>query len=133
MPLNGALPTTGTINLSVNRKIRQQGDLAQLIWPCAEIVANLSTHYALAARVHNGQIHIESNDILTYLEGVFPNPELIPNANRSEIPQLLHHEDELHMALRTVSFRFFSGSKSRPSRLRTWSAMPSSVQAPSAG
>lgn len=48
VPLSGDLPTAGTITLAVNGETRQSGDLAQLIWSCAEIVANLSTHYALA-------------------------------------------------------------------------------------
>lgn len=48
VPLEGALPTGGAISLTVNGTIRQNGDLSQLIWDCSEIVANLSTQYALA-------------------------------------------------------------------------------------
>jgi fumarylpyruvate hydrolase len=46
--LQGDLPTSGAISLSVNGDTRQSSDLDQLIWKCAEIVANLSTLYALA-------------------------------------------------------------------------------------
>ncbi|CEJ10264.1 fumarylacetoacetate hydrolase family protein [Phreatobacter sp. AB_2022a] len=38
----------GTIALSVNGVVRQTGDIGQMIWNVAEIVANLSRHYALA-------------------------------------------------------------------------------------
>jgi fumarylpyruvate hydrolase len=40
--------TSGEISLSVNGAMRQRGDVAQMIWNVAEIVANLSRHYALA-------------------------------------------------------------------------------------
>jgi fumarylpyruvate hydrolase len=38
----------GAISLDVNGARRQRGDVAQMIWNVAEIVANLSQHYALA-------------------------------------------------------------------------------------
>ncbi|WP_438390530.1 fumarylacetoacetate hydrolase family protein [Caballeronia sp. DA-9] len=41
-------PSTGAITLSVNGARRQTGDLGQLIWNVPEIIANLSTQYALA-------------------------------------------------------------------------------------
>lgn len=41
--------TSGAISLSVNGATRQRGDIAQMIWNVAEIVANLSRHYALAS------------------------------------------------------------------------------------
>jgi len=58
------------------------------------------------AIVHDGTVHIESNDIILYIEEKFPQPELVPAAHRSDIAALLHHEDELHLDLRTLSFRF---------------------------
>jgi fumarylpyruvate hydrolase len=39
----------GAITLSVNGEVRQKGDLAQMIWNVPEIIANLSTQYALKA------------------------------------------------------------------------------------
>jgi glutathione S-transferase len=56
--------------------------------------------------VHDGAVHIESNDIIQYLEQKFPSPRLIPAGHESEIASLLHHEDDLHLDLRTLSFRF---------------------------
>jgi len=56
--------------------------------------------------VHDGAVHIESNDIIQYLEQKFPTPKLIPSGHENEIATLLKHEDDLHLDLRTLSFRF---------------------------
>jgi glutathione S-transferase len=56
--------------------------------------------------VHDGAVHIESNDIITYLEKTFPLPRLIPAGHENEVAALLRHEDDLHLDLRTLSFRF---------------------------
>ncbi len=56
--------------------------------------------------VHDGKVHIESNDIIEYLERVFPTPKLIPAGHENEVAALLKHEDDLHLDLRTLSFRF---------------------------
>jgi glutathione S-transferase len=56
--------------------------------------------------VHDGTVHIESNDIIQYLEKAFPTPKLVPAGHESEVAALLKHEDELHLDLRTLSFRF---------------------------
>ncbi|OUR75409.1 5-carboxymethyl-2-hydroxymuconate isomerase [Alphaproteobacteria bacterium 46_93_T64] len=42
-------PSTGRIELSVNDKVRQTGDLNQLIWKIPEMIAYLSEYYELAA------------------------------------------------------------------------------------
>jgi len=48
MPLEGGLlPDRGRIELEVNGSTRQQGDLAQMIWSCSEIVSELSKQYRL--------------------------------------------------------------------------------------
>jgi glutathione S-transferase len=56
--------------------------------------------------VHDGAVHIESNDIIAYLEKAFPEPKLIPAGHENEVGALLQHEDDLHLDLRTLSFRF---------------------------
>jgi glutathione S-transferase len=56
--------------------------------------------------VHDGAVHIESNDIITYLERTFPAPKLVPAGHENEVAALLRHEDDLHLDLRTLSFRF---------------------------
>jgi glutathione S-transferase len=56
--------------------------------------------------VHDGAVHIESNDIIQYLERTFPQPRFIPAGHEKEVAALLKHEDDLHLDLRTLSFRF---------------------------
>src|SRR5271165_2153593 len=56
--------------------------------------------------VHDGAVHIESNDIIQYLEKTFPMPKLIPSEYENKVATLLKHEDDLHLDLRTLSFRF---------------------------
>ena len=56
--------------------------------------------------VLDGEVHIESNDILTLLDGRFPDNKLIPRGMENKMAELLHHEDDLHMDLRTITFRF---------------------------
>jgi glutathione S-transferase len=56
--------------------------------------------------VHDGKVHIESNDIIQHLEKAFPEPKLIPAGHENEVAALLTHEDDLHLDLRTLSFRF---------------------------
>ena len=47
-PLDGAaLPTNGAISLAQNDETKQEGDLAEMIWNCSEVVSILSTHYEL--------------------------------------------------------------------------------------
>jgi len=56
--------------------------------------------------VHDGVVHIESNDIIAYLEKTFPEPKLVPAGYENEVEALLRHENDLHLDLRTLSFRF---------------------------
>jgi glutathione S-transferase len=56
--------------------------------------------------VHDGAVHIESNDIIEHLEQKFPTPKLMPAGHDNEVAALLKHEDDLHLDLRTLSFRF---------------------------
>lgn len=56
--------------------------------------------------VHDGAVHIESNDIIQHLEKTFPAVKLVPAGHENEVAALLKHEDDLHLDLRTLSFRF---------------------------
>ncbi|MEK9678551.1 MAG: glutathione S-transferase family protein [Rhodospirillaceae bacterium] len=56
--------------------------------------------------VIDGEVHIESNDIMTELDVRFPDRKLIPAGQESRVGELLHHEDELHLDLRTITFRY---------------------------
>ena len=60
----------------------------------------------LPVLVHDGAVHIESNDIITYLDAAFPKVKLIPEGHENQVAALLKHEDDLHMDLRGLSFRF---------------------------
>lgn len=60
--------------------------------------------------VHDGDVHIESNDILLYLEKLFPTPALIPADAEAEMTGMLEKEDELHLDFRALSFRFMFNS-----------------------
>ena len=57
--------------------------------------------------VDDGDVHIESNDILMYLETKFPEPRLIRSGGEAEMTALLEYENSLHFDLRTLVFRFF--------------------------
>jgi len=59
--------------------------------------------------VDDGNVHIESNDIIQYLENKFPEPSLIPKEYIESIPKLLREEDDLHIDIRNISFRFLFG------------------------
>ena len=74
---------------------------------------NLTEHFLginprglLPVLVHDGEVHIESNDILMHLEKAFPEPRLIPAGSEDRVAELLRHEDDLHLDLRALSFRF---------------------------
>ena len=67
--------------------------------------------------VHDGAVHIESNDIIAYLEKIFPQPRLVPEGHENEVGALLKHEGDLHFDLRRLSFRFVfapSGRQNHP-------------------
>lgn len=75
--------------------------------------------------IHDGTVHIESNDIITYLEKTFPVPRLIPPGHEDGVAKLLKHEDDLHLDLRTLSFRFVfapSGPPKPAEALRSYAA-----------
>ncbi|MEM9459693.1 MAG: glutathione S-transferase family protein [Myxococcota bacterium] len=59
--------------------------------------------------VDDGQVIIESNDILEYLEAKFPAPRLIPDGQGSTSHALLAAEDALHLDLRALSLRYVFG------------------------
>lgn len=69
--------------------------------------------------VHDGRVIIESNDILSHLEAQFPEPALIPPGREAELKRLLEQEDDLHLDLRAICFRyFFPHVKPRPQALQ---------------
>ena len=56
--------------------------------------------------IHDGEVHIESNDILEYLEGCYKEVPLIPKNKEQQIKDLLKFEDDLHVDIRNITFKF---------------------------
>ena len=56
--------------------------------------------------IHDGEVHIESNDILQYLEECYKEVPLIPKNMEEEIKDLLKFEDDLHIDIRNITFKF---------------------------
>lgn len=56
--------------------------------------------------VHNGQVHIESNDIMFYLDDTFDGTKLLPqDAGEKKLAQeMLELDDNLHLDIRTLTF-----------------------------
>lgn len=59
--------------------------------------------------IQDGAVHVESNDLLYWLEERYPAPPLIPAGREAEVKAALAAEDALHLNLRTLSFRFVFG------------------------
>ena len=58
--------------------------------------------------VHDGIVHIESNDIIRYVDDCFDGPKLIPVGSEQEVSQLLAQENAIHMDLRNLTLRFLA-------------------------
>ena len=56
--------------------------------------------------VDDGEVHIESNDILEYLDEKFPSSKLIPIEKSLEIKQMMIEENDLHIDIRNITFKF---------------------------
>ena len=60
----------------------------------------------LPTLIHDGEVHIESNDIVSYLDDRFETPKLIPAQQRESVLEQLNAENDLHLDLRTLTFGF---------------------------
>jgi glutathione S-transferase len=74
---------------------------------------NLSAHFLginprglVPVLIDDGAVHIESNDILRLIEGRYPNPPLLPADLGQDIEAMLDFENDIHLDLRALSFRF---------------------------
>ena len=56
--------------------------------------------------VDEGEVHIESNDILEYLDEKFLSSKLIPIEKSLEIKQMMIEENDLHIDIRNITFKF---------------------------
>jgi len=57
--------------------------------------------------VHDGEVIIESNDILMHIDKCFPDPPLQPQGKDNQrVMQLLDNQDAYHMDIRNLTFRY---------------------------
>ena len=54
----------------------------------------------------DGSVHIESNDIIRLIDSKSSDNILIPEGMKNRVADLLNFEDDLHLDLRTITFRF---------------------------
>ncbi len=102
---------------SCSQKTRIVLNLKGIEWESHQIDLGKSEHYTpwylginprglVPALILDGTVHIESNDIIQLLDQKFPEKKLIPDGLENQMSELLHHEDDLHLDLRTLTFRF---------------------------
>ena len=56
--------------------------------------------------VDNGEVHIESNDIIRYLDNKFPSKILWPEDEANKIEKFLEEENDIHLDLRNLTMKF---------------------------
>ncbi len=80
------------------------------------------------AIIDDGVVHIESNDIIVHLDKDRPGPRLAPAYRDDEVAAFLAHENDLHLDLRTLTFRFlFDPGKPTKSRRDLAAMLPMPV------
>lgn len=105
-----------------SKKIRIMLDLKNIDWvshPINLIKRENNTDWFMGINprglvpvlVHDGQVHIESNDILDYLDQLHSKPALMSGKQSTELKELLQAEDKLHVDLRNLTMRFTAPTK----------------------
>ncbi len=100
-----------------SQKTRIFFSLKGIAWESHQIDLSKNEHYSpwylginprglVPTLVLDGMVHIESNDIIQLIDQEFPEIRFIPQGFESQMSELLRHEDDLHLDLRTLSFRF---------------------------
>ncbi len=58
--------------------------------------------------VHDGDVHIESNDIIEYVDATFDGPKLFPTDPEEQafMQASMTREDDLHLCVRALTFRY---------------------------
>lgn len=74
-----------------------------------ETYAQIQPNLVVPALVHDGELHIESMDIVAYLDEAFGGPPLVPTGNpelMADAEALTNLGKELHRSIRFVTFRW---------------------------
>ena len=58
--------------------------------------------------IDDGEVHIESNDIIKYLDEKFPTNSLWPKEQNEKIEKFLTEENEIHLDLRNLTMKFIA-------------------------
>lgn len=58
--------------------------------------------------IDDGEVHIESNDIIKYLDEKFPKNPLWPKEQNEKIEKFLKEENEIHIDLRNLTMKFIA-------------------------
>lgn len=58
--------------------------------------------------IDDGEVHIESNDIIKYLDEKFPKNPLWPKEQNEKIEKFLTEENEIHLDLRNLTMKFIA-------------------------
>tara|TARA_B100001093_G_C26762575_1_gene986408 strand:- start:233 stop:1096 length:864 start_codon:yes stop_codon:yes gene_type:complete len=117
-------------NSSCSQKLRIYLNLKKINWQSHEVNLAIGKNYSdwflginpnglVPVLVDDGQVIIESNDILLYLEEKYPSPKLINETELAITETELIEEDNLHIDIRNIAYRFmFNGlGKKDPKKL----------------
>ena len=117
-------------NSSCSQKLRIYLNLKKINWQSHEVNLATGKNYSdwflginpkglVPVLVDDGQVIIESNDILLYLEEKYPSPKLINETELTRTEIELIEEDNLHIDIRNIAYRFmFNGlGKKDPKKL----------------
>ena len=115
-------------NSSCSQKLRIYLNLKNIDWKSHEVNLATGQNYSnwflginpnglVPVLVDDGRVEIESNDILIYLEKKYPNPKLINDDDSSKIEAELIEEDDLHVDIRNIAYRYmFNGLGKKSSK-----------------
>ena len=102
---------------SCSQKTRIVLNMKDLKWSSHEVNLGKSKHFSpwylginprglVPTLIKDGAVHIESNDIIQLLDSLSPQNKLVPERFQNKVDKLLRHENDLHLDLRTITFRF---------------------------
>ena len=115
-------------NSSCSQKLRIYLNIKKINWKSHEVNLATGQNYSnwflginpnglVPVLVDDGDVEIESNDILLYLEKKYPSPNLIHDIDTTKIEKELLEEDDLHVDIRNIAYRYmFNGLGKKSSK-----------------